>query len=168
MKREDRLWTKQSWDKLDIFPRLCESLYGWTHPSHDEIEGFLGGTELPILRCEQREMLDSPIQVSEVSQATDKLKLNKKLGPDSFYKKLKYILIPKYCKLFAMSMAIQQVPPSWSHAHIAVILLKDRDSSLPQSCLSILLLNVDYKILSSSEKHNQWQLYSDRSFRIGF
>lgn len=48
------------------------------------MDEFLNNIHAHILVTEHQEVLDAPIQLSEVMQAIDILKLNKTPGPDGF------------------------------------------------------------------------------------
>lgn len=125
MRKEDELCAMTPQEKLSIYSRFSESLYTSACPSQNTIRGFLTTIIVPELLDEQREVLQSAIQESEILQAIDKLKLNKTPGPDSFttkfYKMFKHTLAPKLCRLFASCFTLQQIPTSSIQARIVVI-----------------------------------------------
>lgn len=66
-----------------------------------------------------------------------------------FYKKCKVILSVNLHKLFLACLKETSLPPPWGLAKAILLPKQDRNLQLPESYRPLLLLNVDYKILTT-------------------
>lgn len=89
---------------MKIFSNFDTTLYTSTHPSSDEMAGFLESLAIPQLTLEHQILADSPIELSAVKTDIYKLKLNKSAESNGFsaelYEKFKNILVIKLHKVF--------------------------------------------------------------------
>lgn len=85
--------------------------------------------------------------------AKDTLKVDKTSGPDGFnpefYKAFKFIVVPGLHKVFVSALEGRKVPVSWWETLVVFIPKEGKDLSIPQLYRPILLINADYKILTS-------------------
>lgn len=116
------------------------------------MEVFLSNLNLPQASAQQKELLNKPLLLDEVSAAIDKLQSNKAPGPDGFssefYRKLKNTLINPLYKMLVHSFDQCTLPNTMMEANISLILKKDKPADKCSSYHPISLLNVDRKLLA--------------------
>lgn len=104
------------------------------------------------LSSDQLEMLDAPIEESEVRAAIMSMKTAKSPGLDGFpveyYRKYIDIVAPILREVYREALALEQLPPTFNDALITIILKKDKDPYDPGSFQPFSLENVVCKILS--------------------
>lgn len=117
-----------------------------------DIRTFFPKVMLPTLSSDQLEMLDAPIEESEVRAAIMSMKTAKSPGLDGFpveyYRKYTDIVAPILKEVYREALALEQLPPTFNDALITLILKKDKDPYDPGSFRPVSLENVDCKILS--------------------
>uniref|UniRef100_A0A3P9KDT4 Reverse transcriptase domain-containing protein n=1 Tax=Oryzias latipes TaxID=8090 RepID=A0A3P9KDT4_ORYLA len=129
----------------DLYSSQCES-------SADNRADFLDKIKFPTLSDEQKKILNNSISKEEVSEAIFALKGGKAPGPDGFgpefYKTFCKMLVGPLTDMFVDSFEKGFLPPTLSHAHVSVILKKDKPADLCGSYRPISLISVDSKVLS--------------------
>uniref|UniRef100_A0A3P9IJZ9 Reverse transcriptase domain-containing protein n=1 Tax=Oryzias latipes TaxID=8090 RepID=A0A3P9IJZ9_ORYLA len=129
----------------DLYSSQCES-------SADSRTEFLDKIKFPTLSDEQKKILNNSISKEEVSEAISALKGGKAPGPDGFgpefYKTFSKMLVGPLTDMFVDSFEKGFLPPTLSHAHVSVILKKDKPADLCGSYRPISLISVDSKVLS--------------------
>lgn len=113
---------------------------------------FFLNLEVPTLSSDQKEFLDEPIELREVSSAISAMQNGKSPGPDGFpidfYKKFSKQLAPLLLDMFDDAMSKSKLPNSLNEATITLLLKPGKDASKCGSYRPISLLNTDLKILS--------------------
>ncbi|XP_053568667.1 proteasome activator complex subunit 4 [Bombina bombina] len=119
-------------------------------PPLPHIERYLSSLTLPTLSDKDREALDNPITVKEVTKTIEELSTGKSPGPDGFsakyYKLFKDILSPHLATLFNDIGHTQNFPPTMLLAHVTTIPKPGKPPNRPENFRPISLLNVDLKI----------------------
>lgn len=85
MRFSDGTLTTSLEDTLECFARFYETHYYYSsYPSYTAIDNFLDTLTIPQILEEDRSLLDSSIQESEVLQTIEKLKMDRAPGLDGF------------------------------------------------------------------------------------
>lgn len=117
------------------------------------MEKFLSNLSLPRLIKYDVVMLEAPITLEEMTEATESLKVDAAPGLDGYtpeyYKKFKDILVPYLIRLFLAYLEKNELPESWREVKVIAIPKQGKDLALAQSYRPITLLNVNYKILTT-------------------
>lgn len=113
---------------------------------------FFSNLDMPKISTTDHEMLDAPLNLTEIKEAIKSMNSGKSPGPDGypveFYKKFSDQLAPLLLEMFNHSNSQGSLPPTLRQACISLIFKKDKD---PLNCTSyrpISLLSVDVKILA--------------------
>lgn len=144
--------TSKSEEIAEIFREYYEDLYRASPSNAEEIQQFLDTIQFPTLTQDERDLLDSDIQVDEIRAIIMSAKNGKTPGPDGlsaeFYKMLSPDIVPTLTDalnaVFKHSAHIDRF-----HESRTILLPKpQKDHTHPASYRPISLLNHDYKILS--------------------
>lgn len=134
-----------------IFRKFYSQLYK-SECSYDEaqLSQFFEKLTMPKISYCDREMLNAPLQLSEIKEAIQLMNNGKSPGPDGypveFYKKFSDQLAPLLLEMFNHSYSLGSLPPTLTQAAISLIHKKGKE---PLNCTSyhpISLLSVDVKI----------------------
>lgn len=100
------------------------------------INRFLHNVEISLMNEENKEVLESPILLSQVISTIKGLELSKAPGTDGltteFYKKYAELLAPRLLEVFELCFQQVRLPPSWSESKIILIPKTGKDLTLPQ------------------------------------
>ncbi|XP_072009068.1 ATP synthase subunit C lysine N-methyltransferase isoform X1 [Engystomops pustulosus] len=140
---------------LDVLQTFYADLYTTRMQASDrDIENFLAKLSLPQLSAEHRDMLEGPLTLEEIEEATQAMANDKAPGVDGMpmelYKKFGGILLPKLLKVFEESFEKGDLPRSMKEAIIVVIPKEGKDPQVPESYRPISLLSTDVKILAKT------------------
>ena len=140
-------------DPGDIFREFYSQLYSSESPDDGaHLSQFFAKLDMPRISLEDRQLLDSPLQLSEITAAIRSMHNGKSPGPDGFpvefYKTFLDKLAPLMLDMFQQSHQQGALPHTLTQASISLILKKGK---APLSCSSfrpISLLPVDVKVLA--------------------
>lgn len=134
------------------FQSFYTQLYTSENPSDIDINSFLENMPLPLLSEEDREQLNSSFTSEEVFQAIQSLSSGKSPGLDGYPVEFCKTFWPQIEPLFMPMIAdfVQNgtLPESMKTAVISLIHKKDKDADECASYRPILLLPVNFKIIS--------------------
>ena len=136
-----------------IFKDFYENLYR-SEMSVDQAKyaDFFSKIDIPEVSQTQVNMLDAPIDESEVRAAILTMKSQRSPGLDGFcaeyYKVNIDLLAPILTKVYTEALEVGLLPPTFNDAVITILLKKEKDPYEPSSYRPISLENVDCKILS--------------------
>ena len=118
----------------------------------EEMDKFLEKYNFPKLNQEEIENLNRHITSTEIKTAIRNLPTNKSPGPDGFtsefYQKFRQELTPILLKVFQKITEEGKLPNSFYEATITLIPKPDKDATKIENYRSILLMNIDAKILN--------------------
>ena len=101
-----------------------------------------------------KDLLDTPITLSDLKTAMKSMTLGKTPGPDglgvSFYLKFFDLLGPLFLEMVQEAHTKQTLPPSLTLSYITLIPKDNPDKTQLKNYRPISLLNVDYKIISKT------------------
>lgn len=137
----------------DIFRDFYSDLYKSESLKNTSLfQIFFKNLKVPTLSSNQKEYLDEPLELREVSAAISAMQNGKSPGPDGFpidfYKKFSDQLTPLLLDMFVDALSQGKLPDSLSEASITLLLKPGRDASKCGSYRPVSLLNTDIKILS--------------------
>ncbi len=116
------------------------------------IETFLDKLNIPSISLENKDSLEQPITLEEVTQAIHNMQCCKAPGPDGFtsefYKTFCDQIAPLLLDVFSESLKNGCLPPTFYQASISLILKANKEPLEPSSYRPISLLDVDNKILA--------------------
>lgn len=119
----------------------------------DSFYDSLNLNSLTSLTDADKALCDSPIQLKDVADATDHLKLNKSPDNDGltaeFYKKFANLITPFLHNVYLESLSNGVLPASMTQSIITLIPKPQKDHLHLENWRPISLLNNDYKILAS-------------------
>jgi hypothetical protein len=125
MKREDI--TTETEEIKKIIRSYYKSLYSTKLENLDEMDNFLDRYQIPKLRQDQINNLNSPITPKEIEADIKRLSTKKSPGPDEFsvefYQTFKKDLIPILFKLFHKIETEGTLPNSFYEATITLYIL---------------------------------------------
>ncbi len=135
----------------------CEEFYKdlyrsrYSQQNSDLFLNFIDTDLIPKIDDIGKNLCDTPIQIRDISEAIDKLKLNKAPRNDGltteFYKKCSNYLSPFLYNVY-LSLKKGILPPSMTQGVINLIPKPQKDQSQLENWRPISLLNNDYKILA--------------------
>lgn len=133
------------------FLNFYEKLYKGGNISKQSIQEFLKKSSIKQFDNQQRDILNKPISVAEITEVIKNSKKGKTPGPDGFpveyYQKFEEQLIIPY-KLTLNEIGKQKYPGSWKQANVSLIVKEGRDPTDVKSYRPISLLNTDYKLFA--------------------
>ena len=113
---------------------------------------FFANLNLPQLSDNDRDFLEAPLRIEEISQAIKSTPLNKSPGldghPTVFYRTFEDIVSPLLLEVYNEAFKMGSLPQSMHSAVISFIHIKGKDTLDPSGYRPISLLNCDQKILS--------------------
>lgn len=138
---------------VHTFPSYLASLYSEVNTSNiTEADSFFSRIKLPELTLAQRNLLDKPILVDDVTNAIKELKRNKRPGPDRYsalyYQTFKETLSPILTDAFNVLLDGHSFKQKSLTASICMIPKPHSDDTSCTNYRPISLLNLDIKILA--------------------
>lgn len=135
----------------NYFQSFYSKLYTSESPATSHmLHSFLGQIEIPVLSEDAKKELNSPIVLSELSDAIDSLKGGKAPGPDGIpikiYKNYKNMLSVSLLNMCKESLKKGELPISLWNTLITLILKPGKPSPMCESYRPISLINNDVKI----------------------
>ena len=121
---------------MTFFKEFYSQLYT-SESSNNEahMSEFFTALDVPAISEDNRQMLDSPLQLNEVTEAIKLMNNNKSPGPNGFpvefFKTFIEKLAPLLLRMFTQSLQQGCLPPTLTQASISLI-LKDKD---PLNCV---------------------------------
>ena len=121
------------------------------------MDTFLEKYNLPKLNEEEAETLNRPITPDEIERVIKKLPTHKSPGPDGFtgefYREFKGELTPILHRLFQKIHEDERLPNSFYEAKIILNPEPDKDIKKKENFRTILLMNIDAKIIKKILAH---------------